>query len=386
MHGDTARALRIVEASSGPRSGRSGPSGPSGKKQQRFGKLVKEVARLKDAVRAWSQAQPEIEQRVAECARVAAEHRAALAELVRVLDRAYPHRSLTKRERRYLRELLCDMARELLLEDGPDDLKVIYNRHTRSDFDAEAAEESAVQVQVLRSMLKAAGLDLGDANIRTVGDLEAAAYARMGELSREAERREREAETGRARRKKSAREAAAEVRRESERVQVGKALQEVYRKLAMALHPDLEPDPDERARKTLLMQQINVAYTQKDLLQLLELQLRFEQIDEAQIGTLAEDRLDRYNRLLADQVAQLKEELTGIELPWRMQLELPPSVRLSPARVRTILEEELRTMTSDVAQARSDAQALADMRALKVWLRTEMAAERRIAEDWLVWD
>ena len=380
MLGDATRALRIVGAANGPRNG------PSGKTQQRFGKLVKEVARLKDAVRAWSQARPELERRIVECMRMAEEHRTALAELVRVLDRGYPHRSLTKRERRYLRELLCDMARQILLEDGPEDLKAIYNRHTRSDFDTEAAEEDAVQVQVLRSVLEQAGLDLGDADIRTVNDLEEVARARMAELSREAEPREREAESRRAQRKKSAREVAAELRRESERVLVGKALQEVYRKLAMALHPDREPDPEERARKTLLMQQINVAYEQKDLLQLLELQLRFEQIDEAQIGTLAEDRLERYNRLLADQVAQLKGELVGLELPWRMQLQLPPSGRLSPVRVRAALEEELRTMASDVAQTRFDVQALADVRALKVWLRTEMAADRHLAEEWLACD
>ena len=78
--------------------------------------------------------------------------------------------------------------------------------------------------------------------------------------------------------------------------------------------------------------------------------------------------------------------LVGLELPWRMQLQLPPSGRLSPVRVRAALEEELRTMASDVAQTRFDVQALADVRALKVWLRTEMAADRHLAEEWLACD
>jgi hypothetical protein len=379
MLGDAARAMRIVGASKRPRGG---------KKQQRFGRLVQEVARLKDAVRAWSQAGPELERRAAECMALAAEHRAALAEFVRVLDRAYPHRSLTRREREYLRQLLYEMTRELLQVEGcPEDLKKIYDRftrrHTRGDFDAEAAQDDATQILAIKSVLESAGFDFTGADIRSVRDLEEAFHARADEVIRGAERRRDEPEARTSRRKKSAREVAAEVRRESEQAQVGKTLQEVYRKLAIALHPDREPDPEERARKTVLMQQINVAYDQKDLLQLLELQLRFEQIDEAQIGSLADDRLDHYNRLLADQAAQLKEELAEIEVPWRMQLEIPPSARLSPGRARQVIEEDLRTMACDLAQTRSHVQELADVRALKVWLRTELAAERHVLEEWL---
>lgn len=373
MLGDAARSLRIVDAAKGPRSSKT---------QQRFGRLVKEVARLKDAVRAWSLAQPELERHAAECKQLAVGHRAALADLVRVLDRTYPHRSLTRLERQYLRELLCEMSLDLLhVEDCPEDVKAIYNRHSQSDFDAEVAQQDAMHARALKSMLEKTGFDFAGVDIRSMRDLTEVFHAQSDELLREAERNRREAEARASRRKKSARQVAAEARRESEQAQVGKALQEVYRKLAIALHPDREPDPAEQARKTLLMQQINVAYEQKDLLQLLELQLRLEQIDEAQIGTLAEERLARYNRLLADQVAQLKEELTELEVPWRIRLELPPSARLSPVRVSQVLEEDLRIMSYDIAQVQSHVQELADVRALKVWLRTEQEAEQRRVED-----
>lgn len=370
MLGESARDLRIVKASS---------AAGTGKKQQRFGKLVKEVARLKAAVRAWGQAEAELGRGVAECMRLSAEHRAALAELVRVLDRGYPHRALTRREQAYLRDLLCDTARELLHADGPeslDDVKAIYNRHSRGDFDAEAAQDDAIKARMMKSVLAGFGFDFAGADIRSVSDLEEAACAQADEMDRAAERRERERQEQAARRKKSARQVAAEVRGEAERAQVGKALQEVYRKLAIALHPDREPDPEERARKTVLMQQINVAYEEKDLLQLLELQLRFEQIDEAQISTLAEDRLERYNRLLAEQVSQLKQELADVEAPWRSQLDLPRSGRLSPARIRAALAHDQRTLADDIVQTRRDVQALADERALKAWLRAALAAER----------
>lgn len=374
MSGDPARSLRIVGASGAP---------GMGKKQQRFHKLVKDVARLKDAVRAWSQALPEIHRDIAEYERLNAEHRAVLGELVRVLDRGHAHRALTKRERAHLREVICEVAHDVLEEEDRADLKEIYNRHSQGDFDAEAAAADAAQTRAMRVMLEVQfGLDFGRAEIRSLDQLEEATIAQLHEASHEEERRAREAAERRSRRKRSAREAAAEVRREAERAQVGKALQEVYRKLAIALHPDREPDPEERARKTLLMQQINVAYEQKDLLQLLELQLRFEQLDEAQISTLAEERLDRYNRLLVEQAAQLKEELAELELPWRMKLELPTG-KLPPARVRTRLEADLRTLVREIARARADQQRLADPAELKAWLKEDLAAEQRQMRDLL---
>jgi hypothetical protein len=260
-------------------------------------------------------------------------------------------------------------------------VKAIYNRHSRGDFDAEAAAAEAAQAQVMRGVLETElGLDFGPADLRTVEELRAAALAQVDELEREEARREETAEARRARRKRPQREVAAEARREAERAQVGKALQDVYRKLAVALHPDLEQDAAERARKTLLMQQVNVAYEGKDLLALLELQLRFEQIDEAQLGALAGERLERYNRLLAEQVAQLKEELAEIELPWRMQLDAPTG-RLPPARVRRALEEDLQDLAFELASTRADLQRLAEPAALKAWIQQGLLAERR-ARDW----
>jgi hypothetical protein len=125
------------------------------------------------------------------------------------------------------------------------------------------------------------------------------------------------------------------------------------------------------------MQQLNVAYEANDLLQLLELQLRFEQIDEAKISTLADDRLDHYNKLLAEQVFQLKVELAEIEAPWRAQLELPPAGKLSPAKVRTQLEADLRNVAKLIERSRRDLDELAVPSKMKEWLQEAMAAQER---------
>ena len=53
------------------------------------------------------------------------------------------------------------------------------------------------------------------------------------------------------------------------------SLGSVYRRLVKELHPDLEPDPAERERKSRVMQDITAAYAGGDLHALLRLELEW---------------------------------------------------------------------------------------------------------------
>jgi hypothetical protein len=357
---------------------------PPGKHQQRFNTLIKKVAQLKHAIHVWSQATPDLHRRVAEYHHQLAAHRATISDLVRLLDRMSADRSLTKRETVTLRQVICDLACDVLEDGASDDIKAIYNKHSRGDYDAETATESAMQARMMKTVLQHDfGMDFGDAEISSLEDLQRAAHEKIDAAEREAEQHRQTAEARKAKRKKSARQLASEARRATETAQIGKTLQDVYRKLAILLHPDREQDPAERARKTLLMQEVNAAYERKDLLLLLELRLRFEQVDESQIGSIAEDRLIQFNTLLAEQVRQLQQELAAVEEPWRLSLDCPPSGKLTPARVDAALRHDLRQLAGNHAHARRDLAQLSDLRRLKAWLRAahaEEAAEAARAE------
>jgi hypothetical protein len=368
------QSLRIV----------SRPDGAApGKHQQRFNTLIKKVATLKRALQTWSDALPAIYRRVAECEQLSRGHHALLGDLVRLFDRMHDERTLTRRERTQLGQILCDLAGDLLSEGDDEALKAIYNKHSRSDFDAEAARDSAAQALMMKSILEDGfGLDFGGARISSLDDLEQAAKQQLEERERDAADRQAADDARKAKRKKSSRQVASEARREAETARIGKTLQEIYRKLVLLLHPDHEQDPEERARKTLLMQEVNVAYERRDLLQLLELRLRFEQVDEAHVRDIAEDRLVHFNTLLAEQVRQLQQELATVEEPWRHQLELPRSIKLTPARIEAALQDDLRELTADTALVRRDLTQLTDPRKLKAWLRT---AHREAQQDVDLW-
>lgn len=356
----------LVASIAGPRLGGAAPS----KRQQRFNRLIKQVAQLKKRLQTWEQALPALHRKIGEYHQLETEHNAAMAEMVRLLDRMYDHRTLTQRERALIGEIVCELAPDLI--EAHADLKAIYNRHSRSDFDAEVAAQEAAQARTMQAFLEdELGFDFGKDDIASLDDLERATRTRVEQEERAKAERQTAAEARKATRKKTPRQAAAEARKASETAQIGKSLQEVYRKLVRLLHPDHEQDPAERARKTALMQEVNAAYDRKDLLRLLELRLQFEQVDEAQAATIAEDRLEHFIQLLAEQVRTLQDEVAGVEDPWRAGLH-DYDGKLAPPMVALALRHDVDDLRGALAHVRADLGRLSDLAELRAWLRAAM--------------
>ena len=134
----------------------------------------------------------------------------------------------------------------------------------------------------------------------------------MLEQQAQAEReRQQPNDVRRAKGKKSARQITQEQHKKSDAALVQKSLQEVFRRLVAALHPDRAPDDAERARRTELMQRVNVAYEKKDLLQLLKLQI---QIDQVGVCAQSDERLKHFNTLLQEQTEVLTQALAEAEI------------------------------------------------------------------------
>ena len=362
MHGAPAgsQTLALVAAKG---------AGAGGKLQQRFRRLLQKVDGLRQRVRGWKEARPDIETAISTHAALLERTCRLGRDFVGLLDRAYPDPRLGKADRKRLAALISTIAGDLIERGEYDELKPIYSRYSRSDFDVEAAAADAAGARELRSMMECFGMDFGDADVSSMEKLQAFTEAQLDAF----EQATAAEEARRAQRKKSAKQQAAEARREEERRHTGKALQDVYRALALALHPDHERDPVERARKTELMQQVNVAYEAKDLLRLLELQLELERVDPARADAIAEERLQRYNRILDEQAGQLRVELDDLELPFRMELEVPPGARLTPADVIARVRGESEMLKEQIAEMVRDLEALQDVTRLKAWLKAQAA-------------
>ncbi|CAN5791662.1 hypothetical protein BH11MYX2_BH11MYX2_07860 [soil metagenome] len=339
--------------------------GTGSKAQQRFRRLLEKVDRLRKRIGVWKQQRADIDREIALFQAVHVRHARVGHELLVALDKAYTEGTFTKGERNLLTAFIGDLAEMLMAQGGGEELKEIYARHTQRDFDADVATAEADDLGAMRDMIEhELGIEVDDEDAGSIEELRAAVGAQI-------DAREQAEAARKARRKKTPKHAAAEARREDEKKSADKAVQDIYRMLARALHPDHEQDPDERTRKTRLMSEVNVAYEEKDLLRLLALQLELERVDESRVDTLAEERLLHFARILDEQSKQIAAELAGIEMPYRMELGLLPSAVVTPERVILRIRADAKELEVRIERGKRDLSTFSDMAMLKQWLRAQ---------------
>jgi hypothetical protein len=155
------------------------------------------------------------------------------------------------------------------------------------------------------------------------------------------------------------------------------ALRAIYRQLASALHPDRETDPVERERKSALMSQANAANERGDLFTLLRLQLQAEQVDEARIASLADEKLAALSLLLKEQVEVLEFEVAEAEMRLSDELGVPVSASMKESVLTMHLQRLQREMARTAKSMQQDLQRVRDDAELKLWLREQAALARQ---------
>ena len=342
------------------------------KGQRAFNALIKQIENRRKRLADWEAATVQFQSRYASEFLPLERTRTELQiRLVRSLDQVYEHDGFTKAERRKMSALIVDLARDLIDEDPS--LKPLYNKYSGTDFD----RETALQAAEMKSRLGAAlGVDLGDDTDDHSEEAllqRARAHIEQGAEKKAAAASKREAR--RAARHKSPKQLAAEAREEDEQAKINLSIREVYRKLASALHPDRETDPQERDRKTRLMQRVNEAYDKNNLLQLLELQLELEHIDQRSINHISEARLTHYNQILKDQVRELDRQIHRVETTFRytygyQQFGAPP-----PDAVLQKLDIEIAALRHHVRNIEQDLAAFDDFKDLRRMLKSRPALD-----------
>lgn len=280
-------------------------------------------------------------------------------ELVLVLDRLSDTVKLSKADQTTLRREICERTLSLIEDD--ESLKTLYQKHSGRDLDADQREDDELLKQGLHEIF---GVDLGDIDMRSP---DAIAEKLREQFQAEHTAHERKTQ------KKSAQQS----RAEKAAVEASQSVREIYRKLASALHPDRESDPAERERKTALMQRVNHAYSERNLLDLLHLQLEVEHIDTDTMGTLPKDRLKHYNRVLREQLIELEREELNLTDIFRQQFDLNPFEPLSPRSLKGKFQMQLDLLSADVKQLKQLIQALPQApKALKAWLKEQRQQHR----------
>ncbi len=182
----------------------------------------------------------------------------------------------------------------------------------------------------------------------------------------------------------SARQRAQEAQQAAEVQKIHQSLQTIYRQLVRVVHPDRESDATLRVHKTVLMQRVNQAYAQKNLLQLLMLQQELGQMDAQAMGNWGVDTLRTYNRALKTHIAGLKVTISGIQQQAAACMGKAPFWAGSHRAFVQGFEITLREMKGAVKGVQREIKTLQSPSALKAWLtkrRKEIRWQEQMEQD-----
>ncbi|MEO7032032.1 MAG: molecular chaperone DnaJ [Herbaspirillum sp.] len=340
------------------------PDAPrSTKQQKRFKQLIKKIEKQRQQLQSWHTNILLYQQKHAkEYVPLLGKLDQQRGKLVYLFDRIYLDKAFNKLERQKLAELIVKVATDLLAADENAELKVIYNKYSPIDFDTQANAAKAQAKARLEQILDTEIADDIELDDETVNKL-------MAEKAQQMREQEALRENHGQERKKTAKQLAREEKREQEQKSINRSIREIFRQLASTLHPDREPDSAERARKTELMQRVNVAYGNKNLWQLLELQMEIEQVDETVIAALGEERLQHYNQSLSEQLIDLEIEIEQTELDFRRRFHIDENRLLAPAYLCAKLEHEANQLQQNITNLVRDLKIFEQPKKLKIWLK-----------------
>ena len=303
------------------------------------------------------------------------QRRRQMRALALALEGHLQGKALSRLQQETATEALCALA-QALAEEGEADMVALHDRHSRQTL----AQKKQAAADAMRARLEAAlGEPLAaDGNELSMDELVRAGMARLrAARDEEQARRQAKAQARKARQKAGSRPAEAEAQAADADTQ----LRTLFRQLASALHPDREPDETERVRKTALMSEANTAYARKDLVTLMQIQLRAELADPTAVSRLADDRLAALTLLLKQQVAGLERERAARQGQLAAEFELPHAQVANPNTLRQALLAQVAGLEAQLAQLEQDLAAAQDAAALKRWLNRQREAPRPVRAD-----
>jgi hypothetical protein len=243
------------------------------------------------------------------------------AQLIKQIDQTAGQTKINKRLEKIIGELIYSLGKEMLDTDSEPALKAIFSYWCNIDIDQEHSAEKGHAEQSLQDELKTVTDDADTGQREQAQSAAEIAEENADAAATEAENAKRE----HARRRQAAKQA----RIEQQEKEVSLSIREVYRKLASMLHPDREQDEQKRIEKNSLMQEVNAAYDARDLLRLLELQLRLEQIDQQHLASLSTEKLQHYLQVLAEQEKELRSEIQYMTDTFRQRYNISRHEKIS---------------------------------------------------------
>ncbi len=279
-------------------------------------------------------------------------------------------KSLTVNNRKSIGRLIVSLSTEFALE-GDAQMRTIHDLYSHESIE----EMEAVNIDSLLSVLDDMGVEL-PAQAGKVSAADMAQEALKAMQAKMAQQDEIEAQRKARRDEKRAAKAKADPKAQAKLAQQEQAAQEaqsalknIYRQLARQLHPDRADNDAQRALNHDLMSEANTAYDRQDLLALLKLQLRAQQIDASAMSTVAEDKLKSWIALLRAQSKDLTNECIELEIQMSHEFRVPRHQDLTAANLERSLQAAMQDYDEALHMMRSDLEMIKNDADLKRWAK-----------------
>jgi len=297
--------------------------------------------------------------------------RQCMSEMVLWLDARLAEKTLSAVQRQTAQDILCQLASALAAE-GDTAMAALHDRHhPRSLAELEQDRQKALRAQLEEALGEPLEGLHEDASAE---ELLSAGMERLRQsVSDEQDRRREAAQARKARKKPGAARSKAQLQLED----ADTTLRALFRQLASALHPDREPDAQERLRKTALMSEANAAYGRKDLVALMQIQQRALLADAAAASRLSDDKLAALTLLLKQQVAELERERASLNDRMAFEFDVPLGFGVTPKTLQMVLNEQLMDLEEELDLMLLDLQSVQDSAGLKRWLTQQRKETQR---------
>ena len=346
--------------------------------QQRFNALLARIEQLSgqiERLQAWSDRHRYAHiQALRESVQLAQAHRKSL--LLFVHERLQTA-DFTERQQRMARGLVRGLIDHLAASADPQ-VQALADLYVSEEDTLEAAQEQAEAAQRLRERIEEA---LGQP-IEKAGQYQTP--EEMMQAGMRQWQRQQEADEQRKAAKRAARKAHKQAQKKSAAAEKGEvppavlreadaksAIRTVFRQLASALHPDREPDEQERLRKTALMSEVNAAYEKNELSTLLRLQMQVTQVNPQNATRMADAQLIAMASLLKEQVAALEDDLDALQSRLSRELCVPVRVDVDEAAMTQALQRIQADQRHNADSLAADLRRIQNDAELKRWLKEQ---------------
>ena len=355
-----------------------GDQAPLTPAQQRFNALLARIEKLSDQIerlQAWSDRHRYAHiQALRESVQLAQAHRKSL--LLFVHERLQTA-DFTERQQRMARGLLRGLIDQLTASSDPQ-VQALAELYVSDEDTQEAAQEQAEAAQRLRERIEEA---LGQP-IEKAGQYQTP--EEMMQAGMRQWQRQQEADEQRKAAKRAAKKAHKQAQKKSAAAEKGEvppavlreadaksAIRTVFRQLASALHPDREPDEQERLRKTRLMSEVNAAYEKNELSTLLRLQIQVTQVNPQNATRMADAQLIAMASLLKEQVAALEDDLDALQSRLSRELCVPVRADVDEAEMTQALQRIQADQRHNADSLAADLRRIQNDAELKRWLKEQ---------------